>query len=360
MLFQSHILKFRVVDNSVVDPYLLFLSFNCSLVQRQIRNMQFTADIIDTLGNRYRELVLPIPKNIALKKELRTGMINALETRMKYKAAVKQMPLLIEKVLETNSVTPFDEFFSVPLEELLSEIIQDTTTLEFGEFSAYKMKRSEIKGDIFLPKYYDPSIKIMLDSLAKNCTLYSVQQLIDMGALQLSTGDEIGKMAYGTGEISFVRTSDFSNWEIKSDAKQGVSEEVYRQYAEKEDVKEGDILLVRDGTYLVGTSCMITVSDTKMLYCGGLIKIRAMQKNIINEYLLLGLLNSYIVKRQIRTKQFTRDVIDTLGQRFKEVIVPIPNSPELKKAISEKIHDIVNNRILARDAIQTLSDKITL
>ena len=86
MLFQSHILKFRVVDNSVVDPYLLFLSFNCSLVQRQIRNMQFTADIIDTLGNRYRELVLPIPKNIALKKELRTGMINALETRMKYKA----------------------------------------------------------------------------------------------------------------------------------------------------------------------------------------------------------------------------------------------------------------------------------
>ena len=29
-----------------------------------------------------------------------------------------------------------------------------------------------------------------------------------MGAVQLSTGDEIGKMAYGTGEIPFVRTSD--------------------------------------------------------------------------------------------------------------------------------------------------------
>lgn len=360
MVFQSHILKFRVVDSVVVDPYLLFLSFNCSLVQKQIKNMQFTADIIDTLGNRYRELILPIPKDDAVKKELITSMKTALETRMKYKAAVKQMPLLIEKVLEANAVTPFDEFFSVPLEDLLSEIVQDTTTLEFGEFSAYKMKKSDIVGEIFLPKYYDPSIKATLDSLSANCSLYSVQQLTDMGAVQLSTGDEIGKMAYGTGDIPFVRTSDFSNWEIKADAKQGVSEEIYQQYAEKEDVQEGDILLVRDGTYLVGTSCMITASDTKMLYCGGLIKIRAAKKDIVDEYLLLGLLNSYIVKRQIRTKQFTRDVIDTLGQRLKEVIIPIPNSEELKKAISEKVHAIVNNRIQARDIIQELSDRIIL
>ena len=181
-----------------------------------------------------------------------------------------------------------------------------------------------------------------------------------MGAVQLSTGDEIGKMAYGTGEIPFVRTSDFSDGEIKTDVKQGISEEIYQQYAEKEDVQEGDILLVRDGAYLVGTSCMITALDTKMLYCGGLIKIRALKKEIVDEYLLLGLLNSYIVKRQIRTKQFTRDVIDTLGQRLKEVIIPIPNSEELKKAISEKVHTIVNNRIQARDIIQALSDRIVL
>ena len=132
-------------------------------------------------------------------------------------------------------------------------------------------------------------------------------------------------MAYGTGDIPFVRTSDFSNWEIKSDAKQGVSEEIYQQYAGKEDVQAGDILIVRDGTYLVGTSCLITEYDTKMLYCGGLIKIRPLNKELLDEYLLLGLLNSYIVKRQIRTKQFTRDVIDTLGQRLKEVVIPIPN-----------------------------------
>lgn len=33
-------------------------------------------------------------------------------------------------------------------------------------------------------------------------------------------------MAYGTGNIPFIRTSDISNWEIKADFKHGVSEEI--------------------------------------------------------------------------------------------------------------------------------------
>lgn len=359
MVFQSHILKFRVVDKEYIDPLILFLCMNCSLVQRQIKNMQFTADIIDTLGNRYREIILPIPKDENVKNELSRKMQAALDIRVKYKAAIKQMPLLIENVIETNSFQAITDFFGKSMEEILDLLVQDTTTLEFGSFTAYKMKSRDIVNNIYLPKYYDPSIAKMLKGLEKSCTLYTVQDLIDDGAIALSTGDEIGKMAYGTGDIPFVRTSDFSNWEIKSDAKQGVSEEIYQQYSEKEDVQAGDILIVRDGTYLVGTSCLITEYDTKMLYCGGLIKIRVLKKDMLDEYLLLGLLNSYIVKRQIRTKQFTRDVIDTLGQRLKEVVIPIPVSSELRSAISAEIKKIVNNRIEARDTILMLANKLT-
>lgn len=358
MVYQSHILKFRVVGNNYIDPLILFLCMNSSLVQRQIKNMQFTADIIDTLGNRYREIILPVPKNKKLKRELIRKMKSALDIRVKYKAAIKQMPLLIENVLETNSFQAIDDFFRKSIDEILNCLVQDTTTLELGSFTAYKLKSSFIVNNIYLPKYYDPSVTEMLAKLTSNCTLYSVQNLVDQGVIELSTGDEIGKMAYGTGDIPFVRTSDFSNWEIKSDAKQGISEEIYQMYAEKEDVQAGDILVVRDGTYLVGTSCLITEYDTKMLFCGGLIKIRTLENDLLDEYLLLGLLNSYIVKRQIRTKQFTRDVIDTLGQRLKEVFIPIPNSPELRAAISSEIKKIVYNRIEARDTILMLANQL--
>ncbi len=358
MLFQSHILKFRVVNKEIIDPYMFFLALNCSLVQRQIRNMQFTADIIDTLGNRYREIIIPIPKDTEKRSSLTNQIRNEVETRVKYKAAIKQMPLLIEQVIETHDTATFETFFSHSVEDILSMLVQDTTTLEFGEFSAFTIKNSSVRSNIFLPKYYDPSISIALDRLKDSCLMLSVGDMVDDGILELTTGDEIGKMAYGTGEIPFVRTSDFSNWEIKADTKQGVSEEIYQQYAEKEDVRTGDILLVRDGTYLVGTSCMITECDTKMLFCGGLYKIRIKKHELINEYLLLGLLNSYIVKRQIRTKQFTRDVIDTLGRRINEVIIPIPKDETIAGEITRRVQSIKNYRISAREIIGRLSEEM--
>ena len=358
LLIQSHILKFHIVDKERVDPYLFFLVMNCPLVQRQIRNMQFSADIIDTLGNRYKELVLPFPKEKARKRNLAQRMKHAIETRVKYKAAIRQMPLLIEQMLEQEDPYIFKRFFGRPVNEILEELVQDTTTLEFGEFSAFKLNSSEIRGDVYLPKYYDPSIKELLESLREKCRLVTIGDLVTRGDLELRTGDEIGKMAYGTGNIPFVRTSDMANWEIKADTKQGVSEEIYEQYASDEDVRSGDILLVRDGTYLVGTSCPITEYDAKILYCGGLYKIRTKNRRDMDEYLLLGLLNSYIVKRQIRAKQFTRDVIDTLGRRLNEVVLPIPKKSAIKEEISMSVKNIIASRILARETIPKLSQAI--
>ncbi|TON78636.1 hypothetical protein, partial [Vibrio parahaemolyticus] len=67
-----------------------------------------------------------------------------------------------------------------------------------------------------------------------------LQELHDKGIIEISTGDEVGKLAYGTGNIPFVRTSDISNWEVKLDPKHGVSEEIFQKYAKRQDVQEGD------------------------------------------------------------------------------------------------------------------------
>ena len=189
---------------------------------------------------------------------------------------------------------------------------------------SYRINSKEIKNSIFIPKYYDPILKNEITQLAGTHDLFQLGDLIDDGVIIAQTGHEIGKMAYGTGNIPFVRTSDISNWEIKTIPKQGVSEEIYQQYADKEDVHPGDILLVRDGTYLIGTNCMITKMDTPMLFQSHVLKFRVVDETIINPYLLFLCLNCSLVQRQIKNMQFTADIIDTLGNRFREVIIPIP------------------------------------
>jgi hypothetical protein len=357
ILYQSHVLKIRVNDRDALDSHLLFLALNNPWVQRQIRSLQFTADIIDTIGQRFFELVLPIPKDIEMRRLLIQKCMRALDTRMVGKAFVKHCPRMMEEALRTGSVEPIESFSGLDTKSMASIVSNETVTAEFGVFTSFWRDSSTISNQIYLPSYYDISIPVELDALAKHCELKTIKELVESKFLEFHTGNEIGKMAYGTGTIPFLRTSDFANWEISHNPKQGVSEEIYQQYAVGQNIMENDILLVRDGTYLVGSSCIITAEDVKSLYCGGLFKFRVTGGDL-DPFLFLGLMNSYIVKRQMRTKQFTRDVIDTLGNRIEEVVLPIPKSAALRKAISRAVQHVIQSRVSARDTIRRLAIEI--
>jgi hypothetical protein len=125
---------------------------------------------------------------------------------------------------------------------------------------------SGIRNRVFIPKYYDPMIEGRLRELRHTHSISTISALEDLGAISASTGHEIGKDSYGTGNIPFVRTSDISNWEIKTVPKQGISEDIFQEYAARQDVQEKDILFVRDGTYLIGTNCFVTSADKEILY----------------------------------------------------------------------------------------------
>lgn len=357
ILYQSHVLKLRVSNHAQLNPYLLFLALNSPFVQRQIRSFQFTADIIDTIGQRFYELVIPIPKDKGVRDRLVNESSRALASRMTGKAFVKHCPKMMEEALLSGSVEPIKSFLTLSDDQAASKVKNETVTAEFGSFSSFWHSSASITNQIYLPSYYDILIPEELSTLAKHCDLKTIKQLRDEGTLEFYTGDEIGKMAYGTGAIPFLRTSDFSNWEINHTAKQGVSEELYTQYASSQDMQENDILLVRDGTYLVGTSCIVTKEDVKSLYCGGLFKFRV-KGGYLDPFLFLGLMNSYIVKRQMRTKQFTRDVIDTLGNRIEEVVIPIPKSQALRLVISDAVRNVTQSRVSARNTITRLCGEI--
>jgi type I restriction enzyme M protein len=204
----------------------------------------------------------------------------------------------------------------------------------------------------FIPKYHAPNIQTRLSTLSAKYDLVPLSDLIARKLLAWDTGIEVGKMAYGTGTVPFIRTSDISNWELKGDPKQGVSEAIYEDY--RQDVQAGDIFVVRDGTYLVGISCILTEHDTKILYCGGLYKLRALRPDQLDPFLLLALLNTPIVRRQMRSKQFTRDIIDTLGKRLFEVVLPIPKDAALRRRVADETRQLIETRVALRNRAKAI------
>lgn len=213
---------------------------------------------------------------------------------------------------------------------------------------AHQLDRGQIRSQIYVPKYYDPRLRSAATRLRATHELLRIGDLTDSGLLHIATGVEPGKMAYGTGAVPFIRTSDLSNWEIKADPKHSVSESVCRQHQSKCDVRPGDILMVRDGTYLIGTSALITEHDGPMLFQSHILRLRLTDTTTIDPYLFFAALNSEFVMQQVRAFQFTQDIIDTLGNRVVEIDVALPLDPAERAQLAREVKEIVEERARLR------------
>jgi len=226
---------------------------------------------------------------------------------------------------------------------------------------AFLMPRSRISNDILIPRYYDPRVQEERGKLEHTHELVPLGHLIDTGAIAVQAGVEVGKLAYGTGSIPFVRTSDLANWEIKLDPKQGVSDEIYAHHQKRASLHAGDLLMVRDGTYLVGTTAIVTAYDApRMLFPSGMLRLRVLRSEVVSPYLLLLLLNSPFVKRQVRSKQFTRGVIDTLGDRYRELLLPFSRLKSDRRRLERRVERIVRNRAQLKQQAGQLAAQVGL
>lgn len=237
----------------------------------------------------------------------------------------------------------------------LTQIINTYNTFSSGECVigdnlGFLINPKDIEDYSLCPRRYDPNMRDAIKKLEKTHLIFQFGDLVTSGVLDISSGDEIGKLSYGTGNIPFIRTSDISNWEIKADPKHSVDDSIYNSLKNKQDVRENDILIVKDGTYLIGTCALITKYDLKIIYQSHLYKIRIVKETEhINPYLLLALLSSDIVQSQIKSKRVTHDIIDSLGTRINELLLPIPKDKGVRELITNNVKKATQKRIEAKE-----------
>ncbi|MEQ9484948.1 N-6 DNA methylase [Coleofasciculus sp. F4-SAH-05] len=229
------------------------------------------------------------------------------------------------------------------------QIVKKQGTLSESHLG-FLIDSDSLQSNVLCPRYYDPQVHENLNSLETTHNLFAFGQLVTDGVLKVATGNEVGKLAYGTGDIPFIRTTDISNWELKSDPKHGVEPKIFESLRNKQDVQVNDILMVKDGTYLIGTCAIVTEYDCKIIYQSHLYKIRVMPNDLsLNPFLLLAILSSPVVQHQIKSKQFTQDIIDSLGERINEIVLPIPKSEKLRHEITEMVRTVIKDRVEARE-----------
>ena len=336
MLYQSHILRIRVHASPCLSPHLLLGIWQTLIVQRQLRARQFTADIIDSLGNRYLDVVLPVPCNAAHRTRIQHGVRNALRSRAYCRdqlSEIRGYPLWGQSAVSGSPEAAGRTFWN-----------------------GFAVDASRIDDNVLVPKYYDRRIQDAMNQLATINDFVSIGNLVEDGVIEWSTGCEVGKMAYGTGTIPFIRSSDLSNLEIRHDPKHRVSSEVWERFRASADLRTHDILFVRDGTYLIGQSAIIMESDLPSLFAGGLYRFRIIDNDRLDPFLLLAALQTDIVRQQIQARRFTRNIIDTIGKRIFGVKIPLPVSRDDREQVTSRIRLAIEQRAELRETIKGFSN----
>ncbi len=215
---------------------------------------------------------------------------------------------------------------------------------------------SKLRSRSLIPRFYDPTIKKDLKKLESNYNLVTIQELIDQGLISIFSGQGVKKKYYGTGDIPYIRTSDITNWELKIDPTHSVSEEIYEKF--KQDLKINDILFVQDGGRLIGKTCMLSEKrDIKSLIQSHFQIIRIEDYKKLNPFLFFYLLNTSIVQKQINANIVIQSTIATIGDRIKDIILPIPKSNELEEIIVNKVKGIIKQRAILRKKIEAISSE---
>ena len=148
-------------------------------------------------------------------------------------------------------------------------------------------------------------------------------QLVKQGVIGIKKGHEVGGAAYGTGDVPFVRTSDLSNFEIRTDPTRSVSEEVYERYRTQQDLRPTDILMVVDGRYRIGTTAILTENNYRCVVQSHIRIMKFYKPDIVDSYGILFALNLPFVKLRIRSLIFVQSTLGTLGNRLLELEIPI-------------------------------------
>ena len=100
---------------------------------------------------------------------------------------------------------------------------------------------------------------------------------------------------------------------------------------------------------------MVSEADVPLLFSGGVYRMRVETPEALDPHLLLALLWCDVVRRQMRAKRFTRDVIDTLGHRFEELVLPLPTGA-LRDHITDVARMLIDRRAQLRAVAGVLGD----
>ncbi len=248
--------------------------------------------------------------------------------------------------------------YSEETKDFTDEIWDDTEKVEREIISnnmndySFSVKLTDVKNRNFVPRYYwNKKIKdLKVEARKKNLELVEVSKLLEDKIFVYYKGHGSPKSEYkGLGKIPYVRAGDIVDWEIYKNPVSGITEEVYNDTKGESglDLLKEDIVFVKEGSYRVGDVALLSEYDTKILLNHHSLVFRIINNNNkynINSYYLLYLFTHPLTKLQLYNKIMIDTTLPNIGDRWKELLLPIEMDMSKRINIQNRIKEMFMRR----------------
>ncbi len=231
--------------------------------------------------------------------------------------------------------------------------------------NVFVIGKEEIKHDTYVPRYYWKRREEELKKAAEKqgLELIQIKELLKNKIIVAfdGHGSPPGKFK-GRGEIPYIRVKDIVNWELYKDPTSLIPFHVYQKIKGKNgvDLRERDLIFVRRGSYRIGTVAMVSPYDKQVLLTRELLVLRVInEKNRwdINPYYLIYLLSHELTQQQLYNKIFIETTLPNIGDRWKELYLPIAKNRNQRLKISKRIKDAFYKKWAAVSEIHKLREE---
>lgn len=211
----------------------------------------------------------------------------------------------------------------------------------------FNINKSEITNSIYVPRYYwKKNIETLQEDAANsNKQLVSIKQLLEEHIIEQYKGHGAPPSEYkGTGTIPYVRAGDIMDWDIFKNPTSAIPQEIYDHQVSKSklQLQPEDILFVKEGSYRVGDVALLAPQDTGIFLNHHTLVFRIKQKDNkygIDSYYLLYLLSHHLTKRQLKNKVLIDTTLPNIGDRWKELLLPIHKNSMERESIKKKLRE---------------------
>lgn len=192
----------------------------------------------------------------------------------------------------------------------------------------------------------------------RDCDLVSVGDLEDASELQILPGHGSPSTHYhGRGSVPYIKVVDIKNWRIVENPKYYIPEDIAARKRRNRYLQSFDLLTPTRASKNIGLFAVVMPWQTHVILTREIAIWRVKSKaKMIDPFLLIGMLSLDVVHSQFNYLVLMQTNREDLGQRYREVLLPIPRSETTRNQWSGPVKSYFDALIESRLSYDKLGE----